>query len=143
MLDREGFLKLLEEKDEAVLTESIRAMLDTVRIDPLLTQEMWAVLARAKTSTLTMNCLRYPWLFELPALDADKMAMLKVYLQDANGGVGTNARAAVVTLAVSQNPLAGEILHELVKTDHAEVKEQMIKYLEIHQKRQAGLQSQR
>lgn len=69
LVDREKFLASLHERDEVILNKNLMQMMDAVRVDPHLTDAIYTVLARAKTENLQLTCLRYRWLFALPAWD--------------------------------------------------------------------------
>ncbi len=95
LTDRQSFIDSLRETDEAVLNATLMHMIATVRVDPLLTPEIWAVLARARTENLALTCLRYRWLFALPAWEADKTRLLAGFLERPGGGAVTNVDSAL------------------------------------------------
>lgn len=131
---REDFREVLRERDEAKLNDALMRMLDTVRVDPKLTPEMWEVIARARGDALMTSCMRYPWLFELPTWDAEKTRLLAGALRWPGGGPRTNVNTALSVLAMSANPLTQQILTELAATDDPRVKGRVAKYQELYEK---------
>jgi hypothetical protein len=133
LADRQDFLESLKEKDEVILNKSLMNMIASVRVDPQITKEIWGILAQAKSENLQLTCLRYRWLFDLPAWDAQKAQLLAHFLETYRGGVGTNINTALTSLAMSKNPLAAEVLGSLAKTDSDMVKKRTAKYQDIYQ----------
>ena len=135
LLDRDVFLKSLQEKDEKLLNASLMQMLDRVRFDPHLTQEIWSILTRAQTDSLKGTCLRYPWLFELPEWSPARTAMFAQYLKPSNNASNTNAKFSLGNLARSDNPLAGQVFAALAAIDDKEVKEELAELQSLYRKR--------
>jgi hypothetical protein len=136
LTDRQEVIKSLQETDEVLLNSRLVHLLDTVRIDPQLGDEVWRILAKAKTENLALTCFRYPWLFNLPVWDTEKTRVLEGYLETVHGGVATNVNTALTVFAMSSNPLAGEILASLDTTNNDSVKGRVAEYRRIYRQHQ-------
>ncbi|WFB37326.1 hypothetical protein P3T73_06070 [Kiritimatiellota bacterium B12222] len=132
LMDREGFLNQLNDPDEEKVAKSLSNMMAYVRVDPLITERVWELLADAETDYLRFTCLRYPWLFEIEQFDEPKEQTLLYQLEYYRGGVATNVNTALEILARSENPLAEEILQSLTRSHNVKAKIRAERYLRVY-----------
>lgn len=138
LIDRQTFLESLADPDEQKVANTLSEMMETTRIDPLLTEEIWSLLNGARTYYLKSTCLRYPWLFEIKTFDAAKQRTLVRLLEDFSNGIGTNLNTALILLARSDNPLAERILQSLASCDSKAASARMNKYVQLYEAQHGG-----
>jgi hypothetical protein len=131
LVDRKGFLKALRNPDEDAAASGIVSALEGIWVDPGFAEQVWRRLATAKTDGLRSACLYYDWLFEIEAFDDGKRRTIMWLLENFRGGFGTNLNTRLVMLAMSDNPLAKEILLSLGKTRNPDVKERVKGYMKL------------
>jgi hypothetical protein len=119
LMDKEAFLKTLDDADEEKAAKALSAMLEKMRVDPQISEDIWSILGKAHTDYLKYTCLRYPWLFEVKSFDLIKERVLIALIEDFSGGVFTNLNTALIRLAQSDNPLAKDVFPALCNS-HSE-----------------------
>jgi hypothetical protein len=131
LMNKEAFLKSLDDPDEEKVANALSAMLKTTRVDPQISADIWRILGKANTDYLKYTCLRYPWLFEIKSFDLIKERVLIALLEDFSGGIVTSMNTALIRLAQSNNPLAKDVLNALCNSHSEKARARANEHLQI------------
>jgi hypothetical protein len=134
LVDREKFLDVLKHADALTAEQALRAQIARLRINPGITPEVWEVLLRTSDHQLIVTSLRYRWLFDLKTLPDENLRFLERQLATDKDGIWTNVNAAFENLAISDNPLAPEILRGLSRSQYPLVQKYAAGYLSDYSK---------
>jgi hypothetical protein len=133
LLDPKAFVKSLKGMEEEEAAKALSDMMRTTRVDPLITEDIWQILGKARTDFLAFTCIRYPWLFDIERFDAAKQRVLVRLLEDFHDGIGTNLNTALILLARSRNPLAKDILSYLAANSNETAKARAEGYVRVYE----------
>jgi len=134
LVDRQNFLDLLKHADARTAEQALRAQIDRLRINPGITPEIWALLLRTSDHQLIVTSLRYRWLFDLKTLPEENLRFLENKLATDQDGIWSNVNSAIAMLAISDNPLAPQILRALSESKYPLVRKYAAGYLSLYSK---------
>jgi hypothetical protein len=134
LVDRQKLLDVLKRADARTAEQALRAQIGRLRINPGIAPEIWELLLQSSDHQLIVTSLRYRWLFNLETLPEENLRFLEKKLATDQDGIWTNANSAIARLAISDNPLAPQILRSLSESEYPLVRKYAAGYLSLYAK---------